>query len=99
MINQHVIKIECENQHVKLIFTSLKSLIKFIHFYQFLNGKIGFFINEHFKEMNLSYYLGNKKIGESNPSLPKSWVGKYLGRERSAFYPTQFFSYFFSPSN
>ena len=95
-MNQHLIKIECTDRCVRLIFSSFRSLANFICCYRNLKKNHSYLMENFLNRLNFTYYLGNKLIGESNSDLPFSRLGSYLGIEKSQFYPNQLLSYFLS---
>ncbi len=99
-LDQDLIKIECEGRCIKVIFSSFKILKKFFYCHQNFKKYIYPYLTQHaLSQLDMKYYLVNKLIGESNPNLIPSWLGKYLGIEKSKFYPSTFLSYFFSLKN
>jgi hypothetical protein len=96
-LDEQVIKIECEGQSVRLTFSSLKALKKFIHFNKVLNQQFSPLSTQKWAtSLHLTYYLTNFFIGESRSDLQPSWLGSYLGLERSKFYPRQLLNYLYS---
>lgn len=89
-LDDNLIKIDCEGQNVKLTFTSLYGLRRFVQCYRSLSPTQTFF-----KELNLSYYIKDILIGESNHDLPATLLGKYVGLENTKFYPKQILKLFF----
>lgn len=95
-MDQHVIKIECEGQLIKLIFTSFNSIYHAVHVYRLLNKNFSELNKGKLHNIGFRYYLGTNLIGESDSNLPFSWIGYFLGKEKTKFYPRQLLNYFFS---
>jgi len=92
-IDKYHIKIECEGNCVKLLFTSFYSLTKFVYSSLALKKQI----NDHFFDnLYINYYLGDKLIAKSNSKLPQNWFLNYLGMEKFEFYLKPFLSFIFS---
>ncbi len=96
MMNHHHVEIECAGREIKLFFTSFKSMTNFISCYRNLKKNHSYLIRDYLNHFDLTYYLGNKLVGESNSTLPISWLGNYIGMEKSRFHFSPFLSYFFS---
>jgi hypothetical protein len=94
-LDQHLIKMECEGQSIKLTFSSFSALKKCLFFTRMLNGKqFPFLIQDYAEHLKLTYYLNDLLIGESRSDLKPSWLGRYIGLEKSKIYPRQFLTYF-----
>jgi hypothetical protein len=95
ILNQQQIKVECTGQSIKLIFSSFRSVMKFVHFLTASKDEVLFrFIKKELSELNLTYYLNDFIIGQSKSDLKPTWLGGYFGLEKSAIYPRQILNYF-----
>ncbi len=95
-LDQHLIKMECEGQSIKLTFSSFNALRRFIAFYRVFNENLFPFLGQDWtRQFLLTYYLTDFLIGESRSDLEPSWLGRYVGLERLKIYPRQLLGYFF----
>ena len=96
-LNQQPIKIDCKGQSIHLTFPSLKALNHFLNFFKAPVGDLFFqLFKKDLIDLNLKYYINGFIVGESRSDLKPSWLGKYMGLERSKIYPRQIFNYFLS---
>lgn len=96
-LDEHLVKMACEGQSIRLTFASFKGLRKFMSFYKDIKKKWQPYISsDSINQFKLSYYLSDYFIGESHADLKPSWIGRYFGLEKTKIYPRQLFKYFFS---
>lgn len=98
-LDQYPIQVELEGQFVKLTFSSISALKRFIVFKKSIDkSQFPFPLQSLIQQLKLTYYIESFFVGESSIDLKPTWLGRYFGLERSTFHIGQILKYFFRKS-
>lgn len=81
-LNHQLISIEAHFDQIKLTFSSMQALLKFVSFYRQVESSQLSHLSSFVNQLNIVYFIDHSKIGESGPTVKPSWIGQYLGMKR-----------------